>query len=54
MEGDHVYVQVNPDIDHVLKEDEQLSIMDLEKRLNKRIIIIAREHFHIEQYEISS
>lgn len=52
MEGGHVYILVNPDIDTVLKEEEQDSILDLEKRIRKRIIIQAKEHFHLEQYEI--
>jgi ribonuclease G len=49
----HVRVLVSPEIDNVLREEEQESIMDLEKRINKRIIIIAKESFHLEQYEIS-
>ena len=54
VEDGGIYVQVNPEIDHVLKEEEQQSIMDLEKRINRRIIIISKENFHIEQYEIST
>ena len=53
-EGGNIYVQVNPEIDNILKEEEQQSIMDLEKRINRRIIIRAEENFHIEQYEIST
>jgi len=53
-EDKNIYVQVNPEIDTVLKEEEQRSIMDMEKRINRRIIIIAKENFHIEQYEIST
>lgn len=49
-----IYVRVNPEIDSVLKEEEQQSIMELEKRIDKRIIIISQKHFHMEQYEISS
>ena len=52
-EGEKVYVLVNPEIDAVLREDEQESIIDLEKRLKKRITIIAKRDFHVEQYEIS-
>lgn len=52
-EGENVYVLVNPEIDAVLREDEQESIIDLEKRLKKRITIIAKRDFHVEQYEIS-
>jgi ribonuclease G len=49
----NVYVFVNPDIDTVLREDEQESVIDLEKRLKKRITIIPKKGFHLEQYEIS-
>ena len=52
-ETGNVYLLVNPQIDTVLREDEQESIMDLEKRLNKRITIIPKKNFHLEQYEIS-
>jgi ribonuclease G len=45
-------VLVHPEIDRVLKEEEQESVMDLEKRINKRIVIIGKEEFHMEQYEI--
>ncbi|MBW2610472.1 MAG: Rne/Rng family ribonuclease [Deltaproteobacteria bacterium] len=48
-----IYVRVNPEIDTVLKEEEQQSIMELEKRTNRRIIIIAHKNFHMEQYEIT-
>jgi ribonuclease G len=48
-----VYVMVNPEIENVLREDEQESVMDLEKRIDKRITIIAKKNFHLEQYEIS-
>jgi ribonuclease G len=51
-EGAHVYVLVNPEIDTVLKEEEQDSILDLEKRIHKRIIIQAKDNFHLEQYEV--
>ena len=51
-EGGRIHVEVNPEVEHLLKEEEQESIVDLEKRINKRIIIVAREQFHMEQYEI--
>lgn len=54
MEGDHIYVEVNPEIDSILKEEEQESIIDLEKRLDRRIIIQAKADFHIEQYEVTT
>ena len=54
MGGDRIYVEVNPEIDSILKEEEQESIIDLEKRLDRRIIILAKADFHMEQYEIST
>jgi ribonuclease G len=53
-EGGDIFVLVNPEIDHILKEEEQESIIDLERRINKRIIIIERDTLHVEQYEIST
>jgi len=38
----------------VLKEEEQQSVIDLERRINRRVIILEKENLHIEQYEISS
>jgi len=52
-EGGKVYLLVNPEIERVLKEEERYSVMELEKKINRRIIIIAKEDFHFEQYEIS-
>jgi len=49
----NIYVLVNPEVDQVLREDEQESIIDLEKRIKRRIIMIPKENFHLEQYEIS-
>ena len=48
-----IYLLVNPEIEKVLKDEERYSVMELEKRINRRIIIISKEDFHIEQYEIS-
>ncbi len=51
---DKVYIQVNPEIANVIKEDEQQSIMSLEKKIKRRIIIISQNDFHMEQYTIST
>jgi len=53
-EGSDVHILVNPEIEKALKEEEQKSIIELEKKINKRIIIIGKESFHVEQYEIST
>jgi len=49
---ERVQVVVSPDIENMLREEEQESIMDLEKRLSRRIVITSRKDFHLEQYEI--
>jgi ribonuclease G len=49
----HATVLVHPEIDIVLREDEQESIIELEKRIKRRIMIIPKADFHLEQYEIS-
>ncbi|MCJ7594819.1 MAG: Rne/Rng family ribonuclease [Desulfobacterales bacterium] len=54
MDGESICVYVAPELDQILKEEEQQSIMDLERRINRRIIILAKENLHLEQYEISS
>jgi len=48
-----VYVLVHPEIENCMREEERDSVMDLERRTKKRIIVIAKEQFHVEQYEIS-
>lgn len=53
-QGAQVLVHVNPLIARVLKEEEQQTVIDLEKRINRRIIISENENLHMEQYEISS
>ncbi len=49
-----VYVEVNPEIENVIKEDEQQSIILLEKKIRRRITILSRNDFHMEQYTIST
>jgi ribonuclease G len=48
-----LYLLVNPEIEKVLKEEERYSVMELEKKINRRIIIIGRDDFHLEQHKIS-
>ena len=50
----NIYVQVNPEIANVLKEEEQQSVIELEKRVDRRIIIISQKDFHMEQYTINT
>jgi len=50
-DGD-VFVSVNPRIGEVLEREEKKEIEALEKSLKKRIIIVVKEDFHLERYEI--
>jgi ribonuclease G len=52
-EADHIYIKVHPEIDNALKEEEQESIMDIEKKTERRVVILADDSLHWEQYEIS-
>ncbi len=52
-EQENVYIHVNPEIANLLKEEEQDSVLELEKKINKRLVIIAKDDFHLEQYEIT-
>ena len=52
--AENIYVHVNPEIANALKEEEQLSIIELEKGLKRRIVIVSQKDYHIEQYEISN
>ncbi len=49
----NVQVIVNPEIEDMLKEEEQESIIELEKELHKRINIIVKHDYHLEQFEIN-
>jgi ribonuclease G len=53
-DGENINVHVNYEVANVLKEEEQQSIIELEKGLNRRIIIISHKDYHIEQYEINA
>jgi len=52
--GENIYIHVNTEIANVLKEEEQQSIIELEKGLNRRIVIISQKDYHVEQYEIGT
>jgi ribonuclease G len=52
-EEGNVVVMVHPDIENVLREEEQDSIMDMEKRIKKHLVIIGKPEYHLEQYEVS-
>jgi len=52
--GEKIFVKVHPEIEHTLKEDEHESVLHMEKRLERRIVISGCSDYHLEQYEISS
>jgi len=52
-QGEEVLVAVNPEIASLMKEEEQECILDLERRLGKRIVIASRQDYHLEQYELT-
>ncbi|MDY6878658.1 MAG: Rne/Rng family ribonuclease [Thermodesulfobacteriota bacterium] len=49
-----VRVLVNPDIEDMIREEEQETLMELEKMLNKPIVFIPKDNYHLEQYEIKT
>jgi ribonuclease G len=52
--GDTVLVEIHPDVAQVLSSTDRLYLEELEKRLQKRIVIKARGSFHMEDFEIRS
>lgn len=54
IEGDTVLVEVHPDVAQVLATSDHAFLEDMEKRLQKRIVVKARGTFHVEDFEIRS
>jgi ribonuclease G len=54
VEGDTVLIEVHPDVAQVLATTDRAFLEDIEKRLQKRIVVKARGSFHIEDFEIRS
>jgi hypothetical protein len=54
IEGDTVLVEVNPDIAQVLAGPDHVYLEEIEKRLQKRIVVKARGSFSIEDFELRS
>jgi ribonuclease G len=54
VEGDTVLVEVHPDVAQVLASTDRAFLEELEKRLQKRIMVKARGSFHVEDFEIRS
>ena len=54
IDGDTVLVEVHPDVAQVLATSDHAFLEDMEKRLQKRIVVKARGSFHVEDFEIRS
>jgi len=54
VEGDTVMVEVHPDVAQVLATTDRAFLEEMEKRLQKRIVVKARGSFHVEDFEIRS
>jgi ribonuclease G len=54
IEGDTVIAEVHPDVAQVLATSDRTFLEDMEKRLQKRIIVKGRGSFHVEDFEIRS
>jgi ribonuclease G len=52
--GDTVLVELHPEVAQVLSSTDRLYLEEIEKRLQKRIVIKMRGSFHVEDYEIRS
>ena len=54
IEGDTVLVEVHPDVAQVLATTDHAYLEEIEKRLQKRIIVKARGTFSLEDFELRS
>ncbi|OGQ52039.1 MAG: ribonuclease G [Deltaproteobacteria bacterium RIFCSPLOWO2_02_FULL_57_26] len=53
-DGKRIQVRVHPDIANFLYDDESRSLDNLEREINRKIIIKASEELHHQKYEISA
>jgi hypothetical protein len=54
IEGDTVMVEVHPDVAQILAGPDHIYMEEIEKRLQKRIIVKARSSYELEDYELHS
>jgi hypothetical protein len=52
--GDTVLVELHPDVAQVMSTTDRMYLEEIEKRLQKRIVIKGRGSFHMEDFEIRS
>lgn len=49
-----IHCRLNKEMELFLKEEEHDALMNLQKKLNKEIVLIGEQSFHMEDYEVSS
>ncbi len=54
IESDTIVIEVHPDVAQVLATTDHGFLEDLEKRLQKRLVVKSRGSFHMEDFEIHS
>ena len=54
IDADTIIVEIHPDVAQVLATTDHAFLEDLEKRLQKRIVVKTRGSFHLEDFEIHS
>jgi hypothetical protein len=54
VEGDTILIEVHPEVANVLATTDRPFLDDIEKRLQKRLVVKARGSFHVEDFEIRS
>jgi ribonuclease G len=54
VEGDTILIEVHPDVANVLAGTDRPFLDDIEKRLQKRLVVKARGSFSVEDFEIRS
>src|SRR5512136_851983 len=54
IEGDTVLVEVHPDVAQILAGPDHVYLEEIEKRLQKRVVVKARGSFAIEDFELRS
>lgn len=52
--GENILINVHPNVANYMYDEARLEIEKLEKRYQKRIIVNAKNDFHLEQFEIGS
>jgi ribonuclease G len=54
LRGENILVDVNPNVANLLFDEARSEVEKIERRFRKRIVITARNDYHLEQYRIYS